>query len=118
MSTPKAAWVNEIGITQCKSLPSRSKNGCSFTCRTTYKSPGGPPWRPPSPYPVKRMRVPSSTPAGIAATSPCAAAKNLAQAEEVAEDIAQIGSVEAYSSTTAQPRMAETIVDRTLLAIS
>src|SRR3954468_8923800 len=32
---------------------------------TTYRSPGGPPFTPDSPSPERRMRSPSSTPAGI-----------------------------------------------------
>src|SRR5580704_11805072 len=43
ISAPIAAWATDSGTTQCKSLPSRAKKGCSFTCSTTYKSPAGPP---------------------------------------------------------------------------
>src|SRR5690606_6477485 len=45
--------------------PSRSKISCALTCNTTYKSPGGPPRTPASPFPEERNRDPVSTPAGI-----------------------------------------------------
>src|SRR6266851_5336796 len=53
------------GIVQYKSAPRRSKNGCSLTSSTTYKSPAGPPFGPGSPSPATRNRVPVWTPGGI-----------------------------------------------------
>src|SRR5579883_3132536 len=57
--------------------PMRLKNGCSVTFTTTYKSPGGPPNGPASPFPGMRIRDPVLTPAGnststvsVAATRP------------------------------------------------
>src|SRR5262252_8030984 len=65
ISPPSAAAVMLIGISQCRSLASRVNTGCAFTRHTTYRSPGGPPLTPASPSPDRRMRSPSSTPAGI-----------------------------------------------------
>ena len=58
---------------------------------------------------------------GAAATAIASAStKNLTQAEEVSEDIAEIGSVEAGSSTrasAAQAGVAEAVVDAALFAV-
>ena len=43
----------------------RLNSGDGLTRVTTYRSPGGPPLRPGSPFPASRMRLPSRTPAGI-----------------------------------------------------
>src|SRR5437764_7986828 len=64
MVAPSAAWVKLIGTAQMTSVSSRMKIGCSWTCTTTYRSPGGPPRSPGSPSPVSLRRVPVSTPGG------------------------------------------------------
>src|SRR2546421_4799609 len=64
MVAPSAAWVKLIGTSQMTSVSSRMKIGCSWTCTTTYRSPGGPPRSPDSPSPVSLSRVPVSTPGG------------------------------------------------------
>src|SRR5256885_1482891 len=118
-------------MTQCRSLPSRSKKGCSFTCSTTYKSPAGPPNAPPSPSPLKRMRVPSSTPAGIfvqvgatlcAAAARRAPAKEISETKKVSEDVAEIledGRVKTRrgASRAAHTRVAEAVIKGALLGI-
>ena len=56
--------------------------------------------------------------AALRAAAPArAAAKNLSQAEEVAENITQVGGVEARSSASAQPGVTEAVVDVALLHI-
>src|SRR3989449_1715920 len=64
MVAPSAAWVKLMGTSQMTSVSSRMKIGCSWTCTTTYRSPGGPPLSPDSPSPVSLSRVPVSTPGG------------------------------------------------------
>src|SRR5919204_35538 len=64
MVAPSAACVKLIGTSQITSVSSRMKMGCSWTCTTTYRSPGGPPRSPGSPSPVSFSRVPVSTPGG------------------------------------------------------
>src|SRR5438105_11936569 len=64
MVEPSAACVKLIGTSQITSVSSRMKMGCSWTCTTTYRSPGGPPRSPGSPSPVSLRRVPVSTPGG------------------------------------------------------
>src|SRR5438105_2816823 len=64
MVAPSAAWVKLMGTSQMTSVSSRMKIGCSCTCTTTYRSPGGPPRSPDSPSPVSLSRVPVSTPGG------------------------------------------------------
>ena len=54
---------------------------------------------------------------GRAAAAACASAKNLSQSEEVAENIAQVGGVEACTSVSAQPGVTEAVVDAALLGI-
>ncbi|MNR52824.1 hypothetical protein D3C85_1727370 [compost metagenome] len=46
-------------------MPSRSNTLCFLMWVTTNRSPDGPPFWPGSPSPDRRMRSPSSTPAGI-----------------------------------------------------
>jgi len=62
---PSVAWIKLTGIWQNKSAPSRSSTGCWLTLTNTYKSPGLAPAAPASPSFVRRIRVPSSTPAGM-----------------------------------------------------
>jgi hypothetical protein len=62
---PSAACGKVIGTSQKRSAPSRTKNGCSFTVSTTYRSPPPPPAGPASPSPRSLRRVPPSTPGGI-----------------------------------------------------
>ncbi len=52
-----------------------------------------------------------------AAAAACASAKNLSQSEEVAEDIAEVGGVEACTSVSAQPGVTEAVVDAALVDI-
>src|ERR1700722_1993040 len=66
---PSAAVVTGIGILHSRLLPSRLKNGCGLMDRNIYRSPGSPPRAPASPSLARRMRVPSSTPAGILTSS-------------------------------------------------
>src|SRR5208282_3858070 len=61
---PRAAVVKLIGTSQDRLLPSRSNIACSRTWISTYRSPAGPPLRPASPSPLRRIRSPASTPAG------------------------------------------------------
>ena len=46
-------------------VPSRRNCGCGLILTTTYRLPGGPPRRPASPSPLRRICIPSSTPGGI-----------------------------------------------------
>ena len=71
MVSPSAAVVMLIGTRVNKAVPSRSNTSCCFTCRKIYRSPGGAPIGPASPLPVRRMRVPLSTPGGISTSSVC-----------------------------------------------
>ena len=66
---PSAAVAKLIGSSQLRCSPSRSKIACSRTWISTYRSPAGPPLRPASPSPLKRMRSPVSTPAGTLTAS-------------------------------------------------
>jgi hypothetical protein len=68
-SAPSAACEKRIGSSQYRSLPSRWKIACSRTCTSTYRSPAGVPGGPASPCPLRRMRSPLSTPAGICTDS-------------------------------------------------
>ena len=68
---PSAAVAKLTGTSQERCSPSRSKIACSRTWISTYRSPGGPPLRPASPSPERRMRSPLSTPAGTF-TAACA----------------------------------------------
>ena len=66
--------VSGSGTRQYTLAPSRWKISCARMPTCTYRSPGGAPCGPASPSPASRMRVPSSTPAGIATCSvrsPC-----------------------------------------------
>src|SRR5215217_4382427 len=65
ISAPKAASTKLTGTSIKKSSPRRSKSGCSATCVTTYRSPGGPPWFPALPRPGTRIFIPSLVPDGI-----------------------------------------------------
>src|SRR5262249_29927181 len=62
---PSAASVYVTGTSTTRSLSRRwnSFDGCTLV--TTKRSPAGPPCSPSSPLPLRRMRVPSFTPAGI-----------------------------------------------------
>jgi len=62
---PNAAWDTLICKSSQISSPRRWKNSCFWVCRMTYKLPGGPPFMPGEPSPVKRIWVSLSTPAGI-----------------------------------------------------
>src|SRR4051812_10721238 len=61
---PSAAEVIGRVTRQCRSSPSRVNTGCGRSWISTYRSPAGPPPGPTSPWPVSRIRMPSSTPAG------------------------------------------------------
>src|SRR5687767_4901905 len=61
---PRAAEVIGRVTRQCRSSPSRVNTSCGRSWISTYRSPAGPPPGPTSPCPVRRMRMPSSTPAG------------------------------------------------------
>src|SRR5580658_717735 len=61
---PSAAVEKLMGTSHDRWLPSRSKMLCSRTRISTYRSPAGPPLRPASPLPFRRIRSPVSTPAG------------------------------------------------------
>ena len=61
---PSAADVIGSVTRQCRSSPSRVKTSCGRSWISTYRSPAGPPPGPTSPWPVSRIRMPSSTPAG------------------------------------------------------
>src|SRR5690606_25965480 len=64
-SPPRAAVVNGMVNSQCRSSPSRWNMPCGLRWISTYRSPGGPPLTPGSPLPLDRIRIPSSIPAGI-----------------------------------------------------
>src|SRR5919197_6203086 len=64
-SAPRIASVIVIGTSTSKLSPLRRKTGESPTLVTTYRSPGGPPRRPASPLPGRRIFEPSLTPAGM-----------------------------------------------------
>src|SRR3954467_15154604 len=61
---PSAASGNVTGSFRVMLLSRRPKTECGCTCTRTYRSPAGPPFSPGWPRPAKRMRCPSSTPAG------------------------------------------------------
>src|SRR5829696_1950603 len=64
-SAPRIASVTVIGTSTSKWSPLRRKTGDSSTRQTTNRSPDGPPRRPASPLPGRRIREPSLTPAGM-----------------------------------------------------
>src|SRR5918994_1753220 len=63
-SAPRIASATVIGTSTSKLSPLRLKIGDSLTWQTTYRSPAGPPRRPASPLPGRRIFDPSLTPAG------------------------------------------------------
>ena len=57
--------ANVTGTSRTRSDPRRSYSWDGSTSTTTKRSPGGPPFRPASPLPFNRTRVPVFAPAGI-----------------------------------------------------
>src|ERR671923_443471 len=64
-SAPRSASATVIGTSTSKLSPLRRNTGDSLTCVMTYRSPAGPPRSPASPFPGRRIREPSLTPAGM-----------------------------------------------------
>src|SRR5690606_25889117 len=64
-SPPRATVAKLTGTSQERSAPLRVNSLWGLTRISTYRSPGGPPFRPASPSPARRIRSPSSTPGGI-----------------------------------------------------
>src|SRR5919201_3622505 len=62
---PSAASGYVIGSSTVRSSPRRPKIGWGSTATLTNRSPAAPPTPPGSPFPARRMRAPSRTPAGI-----------------------------------------------------
>src|SRR6185436_13585856 len=59
---PRAAVGKETGTSTIRSSPRRSYVGEASTRVTTIRSPFGPPFCPTSPFPLRRIFVPSFTP--------------------------------------------------------
>jgi len=64
-SPPRTAWTRGISSTLCISLPDLTNLLLVATLRFMYRSPAGPPFIPPSPFPLSLIVDPLSTPAGI-----------------------------------------------------
>ncbi|MNY33692.1 hypothetical protein D3C86_1679800 [compost metagenome] len=62
---PNAASHGASGTVMIRLCPSTSNKGCGANLMIRYRSPLAPPPTPGAPWPLRRMRSPSVTPAGI-----------------------------------------------------